>query len=224
MKKTDLPEFHDFMLDEATKYGRAITKPEIDTWFETFGRATIADFRAAWIEHKRDEKDGKWFPKITDLQRRLRTAGDGARGAHDHRCIWNGNGDRCKYVCAFFAPGAREGMCIFHRAMSSGPGAQIVCDESQDATPAQYLERAKAHVYGKQAPKAVEVVQKRIEHVKAGGHVSLFVERILPEREPGADEDEAGRAEADARVAAADAVRIEEINRELALAQQRAAE
>jgi hypothetical protein len=85
MKKTEAPAFADFMLDEATKYGRELQKAEIDLWFETFQRCTLEDFRLAWVAHKRDDKNGNFFPKIPWLQRHLRVTGD-ENAKRDWRC------------------------------------------------------------------------------------------------------------------------------------------
>lgn len=214
MKKTEFNEFADFVMDEATKYGRSITKPEIETYFENFPTASLRDFKAAWVEHKRDPRHGRFFPKITDLQRALRTGNEGDVGRHDMRCTWNGNGERCKYPVGAFDLGKSSGYCLFHRSMMSGPGAQAICDESQSASPQDYLARAKRFVYGTQDPPVVRRLREQIAKRAAGGNVGILTSRLmaqLPNRE--ADP-------ADEHVAAADAARLAELNAELAIAAQ----
>jgi hypothetical protein len=84
------------MLDEATKYGRSITKAEIDLWFETFQRCTLDDFKRAWVEHKRDDKNGHFFPKIPWLQRQLKLT-SAERPETDWRCCEEVGGQRCNW-------------------------------------------------------------------------------------------------------------------------------
>jgi hypothetical protein len=138
MRKTDLTEFSDFMLDEAGRYGRTLTKPEIETYFENFGRVTIADFKSAWHEHKRDDKDGKFFPKIVDLQRRLRTTGQD-QAKRDWRCSEEVGNQHCNYPGGIIAVGQRA-LCAAHYrlkgsdAYTSDKSLQII-EESQSYVP-----------------------------------------------------------------------------------------
>lgn len=208
MKRGEKAEFDEFMLDEATKYGRALTQPEMDTWFANFPTKSMREFRAAWVEHKRDERRGRFFPEIIDIQRVLKSTNDAQVSRDDPRCIWNGNGERCRYPVGWFPLGAHEGYCIFHRSLLSGVGAQHVCDDSQGSTPEQYVERSKAFVYGTELPANVIALQKRLRYVRSNGPVGLFSERLLPKSGEGP-----GREAADAAIAQADAARMAELNR-----------
>ena len=213
MKRPEKQEFTDFMLDEAVKYGRHITTPEIETWFETFPTKSVREFKAAWVEYKRSER-GQYFPKITDLQRALRASGAGSETKQDQRCTWNGNGQRCRYPVGVFMLGATEGFCIFHRNNYTGPGAQEVCDESQLHTPEEYVERAKRFTYaGKLAP-GIVALQERVKRVMAGGKRSFFAD-LMPERSTGPEADAV-----DAHIAAADAAHLDEVNRLAAAASE----
>lgn len=95
MKKTDVKAFIDFMGAEGVKYGRDITKPEILTWFETFPRVALEDFKAAWEQHRKGQWGGR-FPTPNDLLRLTKTAGIESV-ARDWRCSAEVNGDRCGF-------------------------------------------------------------------------------------------------------------------------------
>lgn len=96
MRKNEAAAFGEFMLDEATKYARGIAPVEIDLWFETFQRCSLDDFKRAWVEHKRDEKNGHFFPKIPWMQRQLKLTSSG-RPEMDWRCCEEVNGQRCNW-------------------------------------------------------------------------------------------------------------------------------
>lgn len=218
MKKSEKPEFDEFMLDEAIKFGRALTQPEIDTWFANFPSKSLREFRAAWLQHKRDEKRGRYFPEIIDIQRALKATNDAQESRDDHRCIWNGNGDRCRYPVGFFAQGSHEGYCCFHRAVMSGPGAQVICDDSQSHTPEQYVERAKQHAYSGKLSDADLALQERTARVQAAHRAGNPLPRfVIPIRAP-----EPGDEAVDERIAAADLANMDAINSALRDAEEAA--
>lgn len=95
MRKTDNKAFMEFMQGEGVRYQREITGPEILTWFETFPRVTLEDFKAAWEQHRKGQYGGR-FPTPNDLLRLTKTAGVEA-AARDWRCFEEVGSDRCGY-------------------------------------------------------------------------------------------------------------------------------
>jgi hypothetical protein len=116
MKKAEAAAFGEFMMKEAERFGRAITVPEIETWFETFKRTTLEDFRLSWEQHRKDVKRGQWFPTINDLMRLLRTVGDELI-ARDWRCAATVGDQRCGYPGSIVLQGSRDGYCGAHFRM-----------------------------------------------------------------------------------------------------------
>lgn len=147
MRKADLRAFADFMADEAVKYSRDLTKPEIETWFENFPRTKLEDFKAAWIEHKRDPKGGQFFPKIVDLQRILRTTGDG-QAERDWRCTVEVGAERCGYPGGIIPQGGRA-MCSPHYRLSGST-------DYTDAKALQIIEASREYVPPKTAMEMME--------------------------------------------------------------------
>lgn len=209
MRKTEKAAFAEFVFDEAVKYTRSITAPEIETYFENLTRPSLEEVKAAWIEHKRGDR-GHYFPKIVDLQRILRTAGDGAKSRDDHQCTWRAGDIRCRYPVGYFDQGKRTGFCLFHRGVPAGPDAQEICDQSLDVTPEKYLELLRTRAATSNASPVVEAIRAlMIAGPKRVGH---FAAVLLPPRSTGPEADAA-----DAHIAAADAEHFALIN---ALAQE----
>lgn len=228
MKKSDTKDFADFLLQEAKRYVREIHPQEVATWFETFKKTTIDDFKAAWAQHKNHPKHGGFFPNIPMLQAILRTTGS-ELAARDWRCSEQIGNERCQYAGGIFVAGSREGYCASHFRIKGSAdyteaASMQIIEASKDyqppKTPMELMERGAAQraEEGTRWRKARGI--KDAPTRQAGDAYPAKLK--APTREPGADEDEAARAEADARVAAADAVRIEQINRDLAMAQQAA--
>lgn len=141
-----------------------------------------------------------------DIDARRCVCGWGVKAAsRDQRqtlnvCTWHSGSLRCTYPVGRFDTGMTSGFCIFHRAKPDGASAARIADESSGHTPEQYLERAKAHVYGASPPPAVLELQKRVASVQGAGKVGLFAARLLPQRTE-APEVDAHIAEADQRMA-----------------------
>lgn len=218
MKKSNAKEFTEFMLDEAMKFGREIQSGEIANWFEhfTLKRVTFDDFKLAWVQHKRDERWGGRFPSMVDLERLLRKTGD-EQAVRDWRCIEEIDTQRCGYPGGIKAVGGPGWQCSAHYRLWTGgtfskeASLQIIETSAGYAPPKNSMElmergEKQRREYGERMRKALGIVAaKRLE----GDEVHPKV----PAR---------GREEADAHVASADAVRMEEINRALAMAQQAA--
>jgi hypothetical protein len=223
MKKTDASAFGEFMTREAQRFSRDIVAAEIATWFETFNRTTLEDFKLAWEQHRKDQRRGMYFPTINDLMRMLRVAGDDAV-ARDWRCSEEINGERCG-----FPGGINSGhgwQCMGHyrlhgtEAYTTESSLQII-DASREyrppKTPMELMERGAAQraASGERWRKANENQTAGITRAPLGG--DGLANRLPAKRSP-----EAGDLEANAHVANADTARIDAANRELALASEEA--
>jgi hypothetical protein len=218
MKKADLAAFLEFVMDEAVRYGRTISKAEIETYFENFGRTTLEDFKRAWHEHKRDERSGGYFPKIVDLQRRLRTTAQ-EQAATDWRCAEDVGGQRCNWPGAIKPAGWSGYYCAAHYRIKGTPAY------TPDAS-LQIIESSKGYVPPKNAMelmaqgdrvRALEGERTRkalgIQAVKRKPDDAVQVSVKPPE----------DRA-VDQHIAEADASHMRELNAELDLAAQESAE
>jgi hypothetical protein len=137
MKRVDATEFAKFMATEAGVYERALTKEEIATYFENFNKVTMEDFRKAWAQHKADEKYGRMFPRIVDLQRSLKLVNKGV--ASDGTCAIKieGTGERCKYPGSIAVKGSKF-ICRAHYRCFAHPGSvssDSIIEASRDFTP-----------------------------------------------------------------------------------------
>lgn len=216
MKKTDAKAFADFMLDEATKYVRQLTPAEIDTWFETFKRCSLEDFKEAWIQHKRDEKHGRFFPTIPVLQRLLRVTGE-ENAKRDWRCAAEVNAQRCNY------PGAiSEGLhgggpwhCAGHFNLFRGELTKGAVQERS----LSIIERSQSYV----PPKTYDELYRLNDARRAGAKRQEEIERkrrpsdaLRPVASIARGLDPEGYAVADDHIARADGERMAEVNRALA--------
>ncbi len=103
-----------------------------------------------------------------------------------HRCTWTtaGNhGMRC--MCP--ATLSISQFCIFHRHAEQVDVAGIVA-WSQEATAEEYVAKAKAFMYPSDPP-VVRAMRARIEAHRSGRRVGIASSRLLPERQPGDDEE-----------------------------------
>lgn len=169
MKKGDKVAFSDFLLDEATKYRVQITKPEIELWFETFGRCTLEDFKLAWVDHKRDEKRGGMFPKIPWLQAKLRVTGE-ENAKRDWRCEAEVDGARCGYPGAMSngLHGGGPWWCAAHFRLFTGELTQgAVRDASQ-----QIIERSASY----RAPTTYDELYRLNDARRAGARKQREIE------------------------------------------------
>ena len=146
MRRGESKTFAEFLLDEATKYRVPITPREIELWFETFERCSLEDFKAAWIQHKRDEKRGPMFPKIPWLQRLLRVTGE-ENAARDWRCSVEVNGERCGYPGGLNA--GQGWQCSAHYRLK---GSAAYTDQAS----LQIIEASRAYVAPKMPMEAME--------------------------------------------------------------------
>lgn len=105
---------------------------------------------------------------------------------HDMVCQWVSSGLRCRYPVGMFPEGATKGFCIFHRATPSGPESAKIADESHTGTREQYLERAKALVYG--VGDNWNVRHLRAKLIPIDPSSDSFSKYLPAMREPGADE------------------------------------
>jgi hypothetical protein len=103
----------------------------------------------------------------------------------DRQCSWSIADLRCRYPVGFFDAGATRGLCIFHRAASTGQAAIATARESQNATPEQFASRAKALIYGKGVSPEVLRLQKTIRMPKPGNLSDVLPAHMRPQREPG---------------------------------------
>ena len=142
MKKSDVGAFTDFVQDEAMKYARQITPGEIDTWFETFKRCTLEDFKQAWVQHKRDPKHGGFFPTIPMLQRLLRVTGE-ENAKRDWRCAAELSGTRCNYPGALSENlyGGGPWYCAAHFRLFASEFTKAAVAEAS----AQIIERSQSY-------------------------------------------------------------------------------
>ena len=138
MKKSDAPAFGEFMQAEANRFGRAITIPEIETWFEHFKakRVSLDDFKAAWAEHKTDPKHGVYFPNTVHIERRLRSSG-APSVQRDWRCAEEVGDQRCAYPGGSIVAG--KGLCVAHYKIKGTA-------EYTDAASLQIIEQSREYV------------------------------------------------------------------------------
>jgi hypothetical protein len=109
------------------------------------------------------------------------------KAAYNMVCTWNYGGLSCRYPVGLFLDGARSGLCLFHRQRAKGPMAAAVAEESHNCTQEQYHERASRALYSIEPP-GIRKLRDRLKRVAGGETVGILASRLLPEREPGADE------------------------------------
>lgn len=146
MKKPEAPAFGEFMTREAQRYARDIVAAEIATWFETFKRTPLDEFKLAWEQHRKDAKRGVYFPTINDLMRLLRVAGDDAV-ARDWRCCAEVNSERCGYPGGINAGHGPQ--CSAHYRLSSSA-------HYSDEASLQIIEASRAYTQPKNAMEHME--------------------------------------------------------------------
>lgn len=101
---------------------------------------------------------------------------------YDHRCTFHSYGDRCEYPCAVFLEGATSGWCIFHRNAPLTDGDAIV-KQSQSVCYADAIKPIQARNNDTPSVRALreQMAARRGDPQRIGA--------MLPEREPGADEE-----------------------------------
>lgn len=104
----------------------------------------------------------------------------------DMRCDWTTAGTRgMRCMCPATMPASK--FCAFHRHPDEVDCNGIVA-WSQDATADEYLERVKAFA-GRRPSPHVERLRAQIDAHRSGKPVGILSSRLLPNREPGQDED-----------------------------------
>lgn len=215
MKRSDLAQFQDFVLDEAVKTGKTITVPEVDLWFETFKRATLEDFKIAWTAHKRDPKQGGYFPTINQIQRLLRMEGED-QVQRDWRCAEEVSGQRCGFPGAIKLQGSSACYCGAHARLKGS-------ESYSESASLQIIEQSRSYMPPKTAMELMErgAEQRAIEGErwrKAHGNPDFRrksgdeVRPRLPQKTEAPEVDE--------HIAATDEAHAREVNEALALAGQ----
>lgn len=118
-------------------------------------------------------------------------SGKGGSEHHDHVCNWQYGTLRCRYPVGLFEQGQYRGRCIFHRSIEKGHAAAEIAKDSQGATREQYLAAANRLMYGAGDNPMVRKLRSQLKRRESGENVGILAARLLPEREPGADEAEA---------------------------------
>lgn len=104
----------------------------------------------------------------------------------DHRCAWATAGTR-GMRCMCPATLSTSKFCVFHRHPESVDVHGIV-EWSQDATAEEYLARVKAFLYPSDPPE-IRALRARMEAHRSGKPVGILSSRLLPDRQPGDDEE-----------------------------------
>lgn len=209
MRKGDRSAFGEFMGQEAERVGRVLTTPEIETWFDTFPRVTLEEFKAAWAVHQ--EERGGMFPTPDEI---LRCAKRGPQvRASDGRCCEEVGSERCAYPGAINAGYGWQ--CRTHfRMRASGytepASLQVIQASREYAAPSSETE-------------AVErgAEQRALEArrwIERNAHVYAKLKAPPPDVVIPKVADTSDRAAVDAHIAQADHERMDEINRLLAAA------
>lgn len=202
MRKGDQQAFADFMRAEAERVGRVVTEAEILTWFETFPKLTIDEFKGAWQRHQDDAKRGGAFPTPARILAMLKPQ----KQPHDWRCSEQVNGERCGF------PGGMNGgygpQCAAHFTLRGSTGYS-------EAASLQIITASRDYV----PPASPMEVMERGERLRQESARRWREAHGLETAAAEATPEPTARA-ADAHVAAADAARLDDINRALREAEE----
>jgi hypothetical protein len=214
VKKTDAPDFGQFMTTEAQRFSRDIAAAEITTWFETFKRTSLDDFKLAWEQHRKDVKRGMYFPTINDLMRLLKVAG-AESAARDWRCFAEAKGLRCNYPGAMSKgmSGGGPWHCAAHFALF---GSEFT-PEAVESQSLQIIERSQSY----RAPKTYDELYRLNDARREGVKRQVALEKKRREGDhlpPVSIADPEGARAADEHIATADAQKLAAANAEASMA------
>jgi len=144
MITAEQPKFVELVTEALAQYTKAPTAAELEAWWITCKRFTIADVERALRDHSVDSEEGKRAPRPIDVKRRLEYGTREASG-----CAATGAAGRCAYP-GIFSDGTGGGdrwWCPWHRETRGGPEAERWIEVSRQVPYAEALAKRSARMH-----------------------------------------------------------------------------
>ena len=115
------PKFAEVVSEALAQYAKRPTAADIEDWWVTCKRFSLADVERGLREHSDHEEDGKRAPRPIDVKRRLQYGTRETSG-----CSATGVSGRCAYPGIFSEStgGGEQWWCPWHRSDRGGPEAE----------------------------------------------------------------------------------------------------
>lgn len=134
MNAGDFDQFAALLVETAGRYNKTLSGADINTYFDNFTDHTLSAMRNAIALHAKDVQNGRFFPRIIDLQQQLTISRSGVNSDHREppRCDYVAGREQCRYPVLNISStmtieeGTRY-FCRFHRdCKDPRDGAEIV--------------------------------------------------------------------------------------------------